>query len=169
MAGRNLPNSRVDLTGFWSIRGAVRPSARYLLAMLPRPPLQPQHSTLVHPIRRHNRLGRAAMRQQGDQHHHKVFTCPQPVEDHPCGLDKRPVARAAFVAVFFETVHADVSLANLSPCGTSRIGAKHGLWVHWHSPGLVSEQNQIVPEDPVLSKYIPHHDSVGSPLKTISV
>jgi hypothetical protein len=102
------------------------------------------------------------MRQQGDQHHHKVFACPQPVEDRPCGLDKRLVAHVAFVAVFFETVHADVSLTNLSPCGTSRIGAKHGLWVHWHSPGLVSEQNQIVPEDPVLSKYIPHHDSVGS-------
>jgi hypothetical protein len=127
----------------------------YLLAVLARPALPTQHCALIQGKRYDDGLDWTTMGQQCHDNDHDVLGRSQSVEGRPFGFSKRLAAYVALVAPLFETMYADVALADLSTCGTSLIGAEYSLWVHWHSPGLVSSQNQIVPKDPSLSTYIP--------------
>jgi hypothetical protein len=115
-----------------------------ILTLLPAPPLPTQHCALIQAKGHDDRLNRAAEGQQGYDNDDQILGCPQAVEGGPLGLSKRLAAHVASKATVFLAMHANVSFANLSPCGTSRIGAKYSLWVQRHSPGLILRSNRIV-------------------------
>jgi len=103
----------------------------YLLAVLARPTLPTHYRTFVQTKCHDDGLYRTTVSQQGHHHHNQVLGRPQPMENSPSGFSKRLAALVALVPSLLATMDDYVSLTYLSSCGTSQIGAKYGLWVHW--------------------------------------
>src|SRR5207248_2917060 len=103
---------------------AVAPGAR-----------QPRrHRAFIEPKRRDNRLRRASMAQQGQDHRHLVGRGPQPVEGRPGGGREGPPAGVANVPSLLPTLHADVAPADLPPGWAARVVTELALRVHGARP-----------------------------------
>lgn len=70
------------------------------------------------------------MREQGNDRRHHIWGSLQAIKDRAFRRRKRLVADMA-VALFFETMNADIAFTNLPSCQTVQVGAEYGLWIHW--------------------------------------
>ena len=96
----------------------------HTLAVLPRPCLPTQHRTLIQAKGRDNGLQVTTVSQQSHDNDHQVFGGPQPIEHGALGYSECLATHVALATPFLQAMDADVSLADLSTCGTSGIGAK---------------------------------------------
>jgi len=100
------------------------PELVHPLAVPPRLGLPTQHRALIQAKGRDNGLQGTTVSQQGHDKDHHLLGGAQPIERSALGYSECLATHGALAAPFLPAMDADVSLADLSPCGTRRIGAE---------------------------------------------
>src|SRR2546429_3214148 len=112
------------------------------LPLSPRAGPPRRYGALVKPKRRHNRLRRTPMGEQGHHQHHGLGRGAQPIEDGAFAGAERLVTRVADEALLLLRMDTDIALACLASGRAMLIGAECRRGVHACPPSSVGERTK---------------------------
>src|SRR6266480_4924875 len=134
--------SRCSLTSPPSHKRVLTIIASAIHTMPPRAGPPRRYGALVKPKRRHNRLRRTPMGEQGHHQHHGLGRGAQPIEDGAFAGAERLVTRVADEALLLLRMDTDIALACLASGRAMLIGAECRRGVHACPPSSVGERTK---------------------------